>query len=520
VEKQVALALDQIIRKIEPITRFNKDSFKSESDQVRVSTGKASWRFSPNIFIKSEEHTDRLPARATKTDNLEKLNEAAQHALKLAKEALPRRIEEWLRLNERTDRTLEPANCFDGPKSFGYEYECKNCEARGWVPCDNYGCHNGFVTCPECKNGQKPCRICNGKGELKCNGCNGNGKDSSGNVCRPCNGKKTVPCAEKERCDRCNGTGNISCPRCHGTSRTDCPRCKGKRYLHTLRIVECTVRDHNFNIDPKSIEPKGEKSEVVQQLRSRNLVKLRELASVTQMLPTVQNNDVVREYKSECIITEVRLQVAEKKLEIIGFGDKANIFDYKFIGSVLLDADLDTLKQAVANTPFRLWGNPVELLDATRQFLESEVNIAIDNPDWIQDKIVTATYLEQVKTFLPTALEKLYFANIGLALLITSLVPIAVFLVCHFAGIRELIGVWMYIGSAILAATTWILLERSSRKHLEIAFDEKLAEDKKLAEKLYGLLQTHRVLWKPRGLALALIIIILVVAAILPLPYS
>lgn len=517
-DKQFELARDQIIGKIEPITRFNRDSFEPESRPIRLSTGKAFWQFVPDIFIKKEEQAGRLPSRVTKTDNLEKLEEVAGQALKSAKEALPGRIEAWLRINERTDRTLEASNCFDGPKIFGYDFECKNCDARGWVPCDLY-CQHGSITCDErtCTNGQKPCSICNGKGEIKCNGCHGKGKDSSGTVCRTCNGQKTLPCVKNVRCERCNGTGMITCQRCHGTTRIDCPRCEALRYLHTHRIVECTVEDRKFEIDTKSIEPKGEKSEIIQQLQGRNLVELRELATVTQMPPIVQNNIVKREYKYECLITEVTVPAAGEKLDIIGFGDKAHIFNYKFIGSVLLDADLKTLNQTVANTPYRLWGNSTELLDAARRFLESEVNITIDNPKWRSDSIITASYIEQAKTLIHSALEKLYFAKIGIAIIIAALFPIVVFLVRYFRG-TELVSIDSAIGLIIILSIAWILLERRTHRVLVEAFDEKLSEKKKLGEKLKNLIQSHPVRWKARGIALTLVIILILIAAILPLP--
>ncbi|MBD0373412.1 MAG: hypothetical protein ICV60_21430 [Pyrinomonadaceae bacterium] len=515
-DKQVALALDQIIGKIEPLTRFDRDSLKQESDCVRVTAGKAYWRFDPNIFIKNEEQTGRLPGYIEQTDNLEQLNAVAQQTLSSAWDALPNRLQSWLQSNARTDRKLEPDSCFTGPQTFGYERECKTCGARGWVICPN--CpkeHKGYVACPKCPDkhkGRIDCSKCKNiwgtsKGYVDCKGCGGSGK-KDGQTCKTCGGQKRFVCStcggdKTVVCDKCHGAGNIPCPTCETTGRVPCTDCASTGWLHSLRIVDCTVSD-SFNVVVNDV-----KSEVTRQLMNRDLEGLRELADVTQLPPTVQNNVVKREYNVECIITEIRLKVAEQNRELVGFGPKAHIFDYKAIVSDLLQSDLETLQQEVSNTPRRLWGLPRTLLDATRLFLASEVNVQIDDPRWTRENIVTRDYVEQAKSSVRSGLEKLFLTRIGLAVLISVLLPIAVFMVSHFTGLREMIGLWVFLASLTVAAASWILLERNARQRLMNVFDDSLDE------RIDGLLQKYKILWKLRGLSLALIIILLILAAAL-----
>jgi hypothetical protein len=269
--------------------------------------------------------------------------------------------------------------------------------------------------------------------------------------------------------------------------------------------VACTVHDH-FRVDLKDA-----KSEVVGQLVKRDLVGLRRLASVTQTPPTAQVNVVEREYQFECVVTEIGLHVAEKKLELIGFGGKAQIFDFKGIVPALLAADLTMLKQAVAKTPLRLWGTPTELLKATSQFLDSPVNIRIDDPELLTDGVVDHAYVQWVKALLPAALGKITSANLGLAFLLTPLTTAAVFLLCHFAGAREVSGNWMFIAPALAAVMVWVLLERRTHQHLRTILNDRSGK------KVDAPLRKYYILWKARGLALLSTITILLILEVLPL---
>ncbi len=505
-DKHFDFVFDQIVGMVEPLTRFDKTSLKKVPRRVRAATGKAFWKFTPHISNTPREETGRLPHHAKRTDSPEKLNETAQQTQRDAEAALPARVQAWLRINERTDRTLQPADCFDGPVTYGYERICPTCLGNCRLPCDV--CRGArFVECSEskCNGGQKPCGCDSGK--IRCPQCGGKGKDASGKscpkkiVCPRCGGSSTV------NCENCKGAGTVPCRNCGATGSVECHKCKGRGYLHTLRTVESSVRA-DWRVDLKD-----EKREVVQQLSGRSLEKLRELASVTQAPPALTNTVVEREYAVECAITELGVEAAGETVEFTGFGGKAVLFDYKGIASILLEADLEALEGAVAGTPIRLWGDPAELLKATRQFVESEINRDIDNHEWLKDKIITADYADRAKTFLPRALQNLYYAKIGLAALVTFLVPIVTFLVTYFTGAQVKAGVWAYIVPTILAAAAaWILLERKASESLAAGFGPELAE------RVRAMLKRHDVFLRPRIAAAAWVVVLLIVGSILPLP--
>lgn len=501
---QVELAFGRVVKRIEPLTRFDRNSLRQESECVRVATGKAFWRFYPSISDSRKEHTDRLPYHAERIDSPEKLDDIAQRTLHAARQALPGRIEAWLQATYATDRKLEPSNCFDGPEVFGHEYKCKDCLGDGWVKCG--GCKNGYNDCALCcNNGYVDCTKCRGfflgsllgsSGKEKCRGCGGSGK-KDGHTCPTCNGKGKVTCsscrgAKTITCNKCKGAGRIPHSVCGATGRLTCQPCRGTGYFHILRTVACAVREQ-FSVDLKDAKP-----EVVEQLVGRDLAALRTLASVTQKRPTVRDNVVEREYQIECIITEIGVQVAGKKLELLGFGGRAEIFDFKKIVPVILNADLAMLDQAVAKTPLRLWGNPAELVKATSQFLDSEVNVRIDDPTLLKDGTVDRAYVGRVKTLVPAALRRVVAAHLGLAFFVTVLAPSILFLICHFAGARDMIGDWVFAPPAVAAVTSWALLERRTRARLRTIFNDAAGK------KVPPLLRKYSIVWAARGVALAL----------------
>ncbi len=54
---------------------------------------------------------------------------------------------------------------------------------------------------------------CAGRGQVRCETCNGSGKD-------------TVLGIERT-CPRCGGSGEMSCPDCGGSGKMTCPNCHG-----------------------------------------------------------------------------------------------------------------------------------------------------------------------------------------------------------------------------------------------------------------------------------------------------
>lgn len=511
---QIDLAFTQVVNRIEPVTRFNRTSFKPASNNVRKVQGKAHWQFTASISNDREENPKRLPYNATRIDSEEKLNQVAQQTAQAGRDALTTRISAWLNTNEKNDRQLQPSDCFPSPMTFGFEYKHATCSGEGRVRCG--GCDHGYNDCGTCNaSGRVACSNCNhwpwgSTGKERCRGCRGS-KQVNGMRCGTCNGRGEVTCtvchgAKSLVCKKCKGERRLVHSTCNGTGWVTCKPCEGSGYFHILRKVTCAVSDRF------TVELKDPKSEVVQQLVKRDLVSLRSLASITQEKPQVRENVALREYQFECLITELGLLVNDQKLELVGFGNKAQIFDFKRIASLLLAQDLTQLDQAVAKTSWKLWGTPIDLIKTTRVFLDSEVNLQIDDPKLVTDSVVDRAYVTRVQELLPQALGILMVANLGLAYLGTLLLPVVVFFIWYLAGLQEEIGLLIFVTPAIVGITSWVLLEVRMRNQLRVMLNDKTAN------KVDPMLHKYHLLWIARGIAVGLLGIILTIMAILPLP--
>jgi hypothetical protein len=506
----VELAFDQVVALTEANTRYGKNALSQGDGHERVTAGTAFWRYNPSFTVAREERPGVLPSYNTSADSVPALEAAVGRARQAALDELPKRIQTWLRLNAATDRKLQPSDCFDGPKTFGHEFNCPPCQGRGRVECGT--CHTRrLIECGGCGGkGQVNCSKCHARGDIKCGGCGGKGKMPSGAKCPTCNGRKRLVCPvcngnKLVGCKKCGTTGKVNCPTCGATGWLTCENCRGTGRRHTLRVLACEVGDEF------SVVLKDEKPEVTGHLRSLDLVSLRTLAAVGQTAPVVDGNVVRREYEFECRITEIKLKAADRALELIGYGPRAQIFDFKSVVTVLLEADLKTLKQAVANTPFRPWGSYPALLEATKLSLASKANVERNPANLIKLKLVTPAFVREVQDALGEASERLLFARTGLALLVTVLLPAASLAASIFGGLRAEIGELVFAGPVVVGAAAWALLEHDARRRLMEPFNATAAT------RMEVILKARYALWKLRGLAFAASVILLGLAAFLSL---
>jgi hypothetical protein len=78
------------------------------------------------------------------------------------------------------------------------------------------------VDCPECRNGSEKCDNCDGDGEILCTGCDGSGEED----CRYCDGSGMDEDSGEE-CDMCEGDGKQTCEVCNATQYESCNYCGG-----------------------------------------------------------------------------------------------------------------------------------------------------------------------------------------------------------------------------------------------------------------------------------------------------
>lgn len=491
---QIEQALSQIYGKVEPLTRYGRTTLKTdESSTVREVAGKAFSSYSVSISNVRKEDKGQLPYYVTAVENSERLEEIASRTFKSAYDELSGRLQSWLRANGSSDRALQESDCFNGPQSFGYEYKCSTCDAEGWIQCS--GCSGrGFNKCHPCnETGKIECTNCKGiifSGKVKCKSCNGSGK-MNGQRCSACSGKGKIVCplcqgSLKITHSTCGGRGVLNCSKCKTTGKVPCPTCDGARYFHVLRTVSCGVSNR------WRVKFQDAKAEVTQQLINRNLNELRQLAEVTQLIPTADSNSVEREYDFKCLITEVAINAAGEKKEIVGYGPKAYIYDFKNIVSALLKEDLNTLKNAVLKTPLKFWGNPAELVNSTKQFMESKVNVDVDNPSFTGQNIIDAKYANQVKDYLPKALRRIFASKSGTAFLLVPAVLVLFSLAIYFTNLLEMAGLGIFIVPVLAVIITWGILENKIRNNLAVLLNSKVKGASDLLLKKYYVLWTFR----------------------------
>jgi hypothetical protein len=79
------------------------------------------------------------------------------------------------------------------------------------------------VDCPECRNGREKCDNCDGEGEILCTNCDGSGEED----CRYCDGSGMDEDSGEE-CDMCEGDGKQTCEVCNSTNYESCNYCGGE----------------------------------------------------------------------------------------------------------------------------------------------------------------------------------------------------------------------------------------------------------------------------------------------------
>lgn len=266
-----------------------------------------------------------------------------------------------------------------------------------------------------------------------------------------------------------------------------------------------------------SVQLADPNAEVVSELGNRDLRGLHELSRVTRLPTIVADRTLKRVYAFECDITEIVVRVADKTLHLVGYSDKALIRNYQDIVKHLLAADLVALKKAVASVPWRFWGTPTQLITVTRQFLASEVNVQIDDPAHLRERIIDTAYIKEAKGLLRAALGRIFSAGMGPALLYTAVSPSLVFVAGHMADMWSHIGGWAVVPLAGAAWLPLIVCERRVRTRLSAAFERSGGQKiTGLGRKVDGLLPKYHVLGKLRTLALALATAVLAVTAYTP----
>src|SRR5262245_27804075 len=135
--------VEQIAKKVEPMTRHDRSSLQVGAGDTRVTTGTVRTHFSARIANAQNGGAGALPSVQHRVSSEDELRSAAGNAEAAGNRELPGRLESWARTHAHSDRDLSDADCFTGPKTFGREWACETCWGRKQVVCPESGCENG-----------------------------------------------------------------------------------------------------------------------------------------------------------------------------------------------------------------------------------------------------------------------------------------------------------------------------------------------------------------------------------------
>jgi hypothetical protein len=509
------LIFDQVIARIEPITRFDRNSLARLGSQERSAQGSARWR--TDIAIHTQGHTGAgaLAGKVVQVSGASALTTEVRQAVDAARAAIPGRIERWLGQFGMSSQELKADDCYDGPVTFGYQYQCGNCGGHGENQCTRCFGQGNYI-CSGCQgDGQNRCFTCGGNGSRSCGSCGGRGSTTvqqsrqvynsatnsysteyytENQTCWGCSGKGSQTCMAcggngQVTCSTCFGSGKERCGSCSGSGTITCSTCSGTGVRNETQTVSCAVTQRWQVVieDPND--------EVNARLRGLSLAQFAELGQVSVDQPDRGQDYLERRYRFLVDIAELTVGVAEREVELTGFGKEATVYDFKNIAGLLLQSDLAQLQGQVAKEPtFAMQRSPA-LKEAVKQCLDSEANAIVgqaqsNDPRALKALVdkqfagaLSVEYAKAASTALRTALDRLFFPAMLFPAASVALVPAVLFLLGQLTDW----GVFNRTTSAAAAVATgvivWVIVEREIRKEFTRAFGEVHA---KLVDRLLG----------------------------------
>lgn len=499
---RVALVFDQIVARIEPITRFDRTSLSQVRAYDRIAAGSARWKSSIAIGIQNRSGPGALPAGVVVVNGSNALGSESEAAVHAAWSEMPERIGQWLEQNGNSLQELTAPDCYAGPSIFGHQYRCDTCGGRGQTQCGQ--CHGkGDNTCTQCQGkGKQGCSQCHGQGTYACSGCGGRGNNTvqqqrqvfnsntnsydteyytQQQTCLSCGGSGKHICSGcggdgETTCTWCQGSGRQRCSGCGGSGQKQCGNCSGTGQRHEIREIICHVTDrYNLVVDDSS-------EEVMTRLRGLTLAQLCELGTVTVDQPDRGADYLERRYQWTVNVAEVWVGVADREVVVTGFGANAQVHDFQNIAGLLLEGDLEQLTSQIGREPRVSTKLSPLLRTAVAQCLESEANITIGTARARDPKALKALmskqfagalspeYAHTLASSLRTALGRLYFPAMLWPAAAVMVLPAVLFLISQLTewGTRN---VAPSAGIALLAGVVaWMITERAVRKRLTGGF--------------------------------------------------
>ncbi|WP_295643064.1 zinc finger-like domain-containing protein [uncultured Methylibium sp.] len=170
----------QIVAKVEPMTRFDRSSFRIESSQTAALAVVAHERHDVAFRLEFEAANGKLPSDAKALSSDEAVRSHMEDCLATAEEELPQRLRAWHEDQASASGSpLLALHCYRPPGTYGSQTRCDKCA---------------------------------GTGKIECHWCRGRGRRDDG------------------MCNYCMGVGDSGCDPCGKTG-----------YRHRLARLRCTV---------------------------------------------------------------------------------------------------------------------------------------------------------------------------------------------------------------------------------------------------------------------------------------
>lgn len=504
--------LEQVVDKVEPLTRFDRTSLTCRGQDERLVKGTATWEARFHLAQSSKSGKGPLPSHVRAVGKGTNLDHAITAEQNKAAAVIASQLKAWAHNKDASDRMPEVGDCFPGPIDLGAQFTCAPCSGQG----------------------STQCRACHGRGETECHNCNGRGKLE----CNTCHGKRTEPCPncrgsvsryeQKSRsvwhggsnqyitenytelvyCEYCNRRGYIECRGCQGRGEIDCgvcvsgtmkcPNCQQGRIgcehcaetgaTHEIRHLTCSA-DQNFQVLLTDSD-----AEVTSRFQSLGLEDLHRLASTRQKLVNYGSTRLIRNYEWDSVITRLCIEADGRSIVLTGFGDSAHVFDFKNIVGLLLQSDVRALQAMLKDTSPHNAIRSAPLLEAIKQCIRSEANVTIASAKdpsqaFGATAIVAADYARVIRATVRSALHHIYFGAIFRGAAIAAVLPASLRAVIQWVGLAEkhpwpCVTIPLVAGGVVLGVSEYV-----ARQKVKKRFGQ---EQARIADRL---LVRQRVVW-------------------------
>lgn len=393
-------ALHVVVSFIEPLTRFGKadlSDVKGSSEFIGLTANQS---FIVNFTTEHGSGNGRLPSGVGHCSNATAMQAELDRTIAAARKQLPERLANWQTAKGLSSTAqVNPNDCYVNTPPIGYDYPCDSCGGSGAIVCSS--CHGrARVQCYTCGGSQRvQCGTCKGSGYATCSTCLGRGSyweqqqrtvwDSVSKTkhveyfhvsraCQSCGGQGKYRCGRcsgsgKLACMTCFGRGDIACNTCGETGKVNCTTCAATGWQFRRAQVVCGVTENFMARAPQNAH--DEVKAFVAGMRKIEI--LCGLAPMAVTSSKVDTNTLERFFSGELLVTTLSLNAVGTQIGIWAFGNPPRIFDFKNIVGVLLQKDLEALKQALTEASVWPWRSNAMLERPLAEFLKSEANVRI-----------------------------------------------------------------------------------------------------------------------------------------------